>query len=361
MRVLIDATPLLLRSAGVKTYVYHWTRHLKATAGNHSLDLFPFIGEVGRCDHERSVLGWGPTLARIALLHLANGSPLPILNALGARLDLFHASHQLVRPPRNTRITATLYDMTCWLAPETHTAANVAMAKRFARSVIMRASGLIAISENTRADALRILNLAPERVEVIYPGVSEAFFGAAAAKREKPYILFVGTIEPRKNVDVLLDAWEQLSTSLREEYDLVVAGPAGWGGPGALRRLRSGLPGVEYLGYVAEQDLPGLTAGATAFVYPSLYEGFGLPVAQAMAAGAPVITSNLSSLPEVGGDAALLVDPRSAAELGSAMGKLLLSPGMRREMSDRGRRRAQEYRWELCARKSWRFFERIAG
>src|SRR5881628_1976878 len=138
MRVSIDSTPLLLRSAGVKTYVYHWTQALRAAAGNHSLDLFPFIGEVGECAHQRSVLGLGPTLARIALLHLANGSPLPILNALGRSLDLFHASHQLVRPPRNTQITATLYDMTCWLAPETHTAANVAMAKRFARSVLIR-------------------------------------------------------------------------------------------------------------------------------------------------------------------------------------------------------------------------------
>ena len=361
MRVSIDSTPLLLRSAGVKTCVYHWTRHLKATAGSHSLDLFPFIGEVAECVHERSVLGLGPTLARLALLHAANGSPIPILNALGRGLDVFHASHQLLRPPRNTQVTATLYDMTCWLAPETHTAANVKMARRFAQSVLMRAGGLIAISENTRADALRILGLAPERVEVIYPGVSEAFFEAAPTKRKKPYALFVGTIEPRKNVDVLLDAWEQLSPSVREEYDLIVAGPAGWGDPGALRRLRSGLAGVEYLGYVPEQDLPGLTAGAAAFVYPSLYEGFGLPVAQAMAAGTPVITSNVSSLPEVGGDAALLVDPRSAGELSTAIGKLLLSPGMRREMSDHGRRRAQQYRWEACARKSWRFFERIAG
>src|SRR5258708_23567461 len=167
MRVSIDATPLLLRSAGVKTYVYHWTRHLQATAGRHSLDLFPFIGEVADCDHERSILGLGPTLARIALLHLANGSPLPILNALGARLDLFHASHQLVRPPRNTKITATLYDMTCWLMPETHTAANVAMAKRFARKVLARADGLVAISESTRADSMRILGLTPERIEGI--------------------------------------------------------------------------------------------------------------------------------------------------------------------------------------------------
>src|SRR5437773_6569693 len=199
MRVLIDATPLLLRSAGVKTYVYYWTRYLRAAAGRNTLELFPFLNGTGvteACHHERSALPWWPTVARLLLLHAANGSPIPILNRLGARVDVFHASHQLLRPPRNTKITATLYDMTCWLAPETHTAANVAMAKRFARKVLTRADGMIAISENTRNDTLRVLGIKPERIEVIYPGVPEAFFAATPAQRRKPYLLFVGTIEP---------------------------------------------------------------------------------------------------------------------------------------------------------------------
>ena len=139
----------------------------------------------------------------------------------------------------------------------------------------------------------------------------------------------------------------------------MVAGPPGWGDQSALRRLQSGAGGVHYLGYVSEKDLPGLTAGATVFVYPSLYEGFGLPVAQSMAAGAPVITSNLSSLPEVGGNAAVLVDPRSAGELSLALRKMLLSPELRGELRGNGLRRADQYRWEVCARKSWEFFERV--
>jgi glycosyltransferase involved in cell wall biosynthesis len=364
MRVSIDAIPLLLRSAGVKTYVYHWARHLAATAGSHTLELFPFLDRsslAGGCRHEGSVLERWPTLARLALLHAANGSPIPLLNTLGGRLDLFHASHQLLRPPRNTKISATLYDMTCWLAPETHTPANVAMAKRFAKSVLVRADGMIAISESTRADSVRILGLDPDRIEVIYPGVAEPFFGAPPVTPKKPYLLFVGTIEPRKNLNVLLDAYGQLPASLRDEFDLVVAGPAGWGDAGTLDRLRSGEAGVHYLGYVLEKDLPGLTAGATVFVYPSLYEGFGLPLAQAMAAAVPAITSNVSSLPEVGGDAALLVDPHSVEELGSALKRMLLSPELRAELSAKGVRRAQQYRWDVCARKSWQFFERLVG
>lgn len=364
LRVSIDATPLLLRSAGVKTYVYYWTRYLQSAGGRHTLELFPLLEPAGlaeKCVHERSMATRWRTVAGLALLHAANGSPVPILNALGGRLDLFHASHQLLRPPRNTKLTATLYDMTCWLSPETHTQANVAMAKRFAGKVLTRADGLIAISENTRADAVRILGLKPERIEVIYPGVAEAFFGAAPVRRAKPYVLFIGTIEPRKNVHALLDAYAQLPASLRQEYDLVVGGPVGWGDQDTVNRLRSGEEGVHYLGYIPEEDLPGLTAGATVFVYPSLYEGFGLPLAQAMAAGVPAITSNLSSLPEVGGDAALFIDPRSVSELNSALRRLLLSAALRAELSANGAQRAQQYRWEVCAHKSWKFFERTAG
>ena len=126
-----------------------------------------------------------------------------------------------------------------------------------------------------------------------------------------------------------------------------------------MARLASRIPGVRYLGYVREDELPGLTAGATGFVYPSLYEGFGFPVAQAMAAGVPVITSNTSSLPEVAGDGALLVDPRSADELRSAIQKLLTSPSLQQQLRTAGLARAQEYRWEVCARKSLEFFRRL--
>jgi glycosyltransferase involved in cell wall biosynthesis len=189
---------------------------------------------------------------------------------------------------------------------------------------------------------------------VIYPGVPEAYFDARPAAAAKPYVLFVGMIEPRKNLDVLLDAWENFR--LRKEFDLVIAGPGGWASEKTLARLAATPEGVRYLGYVAEAELPGLTAGATAFVYPSLYEGFGIPVAQAMAAGVPVITSNTSCLPEIAGDGALLVDSRSPAEIRAALEHLLSSPELRQKLGDAGKARAQQYHWEISARKSLKFF-----
>jgi glycosyltransferase involved in cell wall biosynthesis len=125
-----------------------------------------------------------------------------------------------------------------------------------------------------------------------------------------------------------------------------------------MARLHAGIPAVKYLGYVPEDELPGLTAGATAFVYPSLYEGFGFPVAQAMAAGVPVITSNTSCLPEIAGEGAVYIDPRSPGELRAAMENVLTSPSLRERLGKAGAERAQRYRWDSCAQKSLEFFRK---
>ena len=145
------------------------------------------------------------------------------------------------------------------------------------------------------------------------------------------------------------------AAGLQEEYELVIAGPVGWDAVGA-GRLVGAISGI-----CAGSGSCGLTAAATVFAYPSLYEGFGLPVAQAMAAGVPVITSNVSALPEVAGDAALLVDPLSIAELRNALSRLLLSPGLGAEMGARGRLRAERFRWQECAAKSLSFFRKVTG
>ncbi|MDQ2949992.1 MAG: glycosyltransferase family 4 protein, partial [Acidobacteriota bacterium] len=203
------------------------------------------------------------------------------------------------------------------------------------------------------------------RIEVIYSGVPEAYFRSSARPATnppgKPYILFVGAIEPRKNIDALLDAWHLLKPSLREEFDLVVAGATGWQSERTVRRLEAGIPDVRYLRYVPEQELPGLTAGATAFVYPSLYEGFGFPVAQAMACRVPVITSNNSCLPEIAGPGGLFIDPRSPVEIATAMERLLTSPELREKLGAAGAVCAQRYRWEHCAQKSLEFFRTVLG
>lgn len=374
LRLFIDAVPLLVRSAGVKNYLFHWIAHLRNLLGGEQVRLFPFLSRLPDLDHEGSAAGRPGTLARQALLYALNHSPAPagpnpVMDLISPPADIFHAT-KLLHPPRRPRLTATLHDLTCWLLPAFHQPDNVASEKRFAESVWRRAAGLIAVSESTRRDAVQTLGLDPQSIQVIHPGIAEPFFSVtaetgAAARRKydltRPYTLCVGTIEPRKNLDRLLDAWQALPLSLQEEFELVLAGPVGWHSAETLARLQSPAAGVRYLGYVPEPDLPGLTAGAALFAYPSLYEGFGFPVAQAMAAGVPVITSNVSSLPEVTGPAAALVDPQSVSELRDALGRLLTSPATCAQLAAAGRIRAQRFTWDNCARQSLDFFTQILG
>ncbi len=354
MRITIDASSALLRSAGVKNYIYHWVRHLRHAARDEEIRAYPFLNDLGRLDHDSSTLGKWQTLPRLAALYLTRESSALDWAILGS--DIFHASNQVRRAPRRARLTATIYDLTTRLMPHFHTEGNIRAEHSFTENILSHAAGLIAISENTRRDAIRMLGLAPEKITTIYPGIGEQYFDAKPLRRDRPYALYVGTIEPRKNLDVLLDAWSELKPDLRRQFDLVVAGPQGWATATTLARVQSE---TKYLGYVPEAELPSLIAGATAFVYPSLYEGFGFPPAQAMAAGTPVLTSNNSCLPEVAGDAALLADAQSPSEIAAGMTRLLESESLREQLSARGRERAAQFRWEICAARSLEFFRRL--
>src|SRR6266481_5010193 len=160
--LVLDASPLLLRSAGVKNYTYYWARSLAEHAGENRLSLFPFLRLPDDVAHETSALGRGATFERLGLLFAAKVLPYPILNWLTPGSGIFHASHLVTRPPSKSRLTSTIYDMTCWLMPEVHTSAMVKASERIATRLFRPAAGLIAISECTRADAARLLGLRPE-------------------------------------------------------------------------------------------------------------------------------------------------------------------------------------------------------
>ncbi len=360
MRIAIDAAPLLVRSAGIKNYLYHWLVHLRRAARADSIRTVPRLGELGPLHHDASVAGRWQTISGLGALAVSHYTRLPVLDWLAGDADIFHASTLTRTPPRRPRLTATIFDMTCWLMPELHSPGNL-RADRAYSEILRRAGALIAISESAKADAIRVLGLAPDKIRVIYPGIAEAYFDPPAEQidrvrtrygLDRPYVLAVGTIEPRKNIGALARAFADLPAGLREEFELVLAGPAGWGPAetaGVVKQAR-------YLGYVPEEALPALTAGAAVFAYPSLYEGFGFPVAQAMAAGAPVLTSDVSSLPELTGDGAVLIDPHSTAEITAGLRRLLESEGLRRDLAGRGRQRARRFNWLQCAGESLSFF-----
>jgi glycosyltransferase involved in cell wall biosynthesis len=366
MRISVDAMPLLVRSAGVKNYLYHWITHLRRAAPEARIELFPWLGHLDRLDHERSQVGRLRTVWSLGWFHFFNLPGNPAVNWV-EHADIFHCA-KLLNPPRRPKLTATIHDLTCWTMPQFHTPANVRWEQSYAERVWKRADGLIAVSEHSRQEAVRLLGIAPERIRVIHSGVDERFFRVTAAETEavrkkyglaQPYILSVGPIEPRKNLDMALEVYGGLKASLREEFAFVVAGPEGWAARETAARMRRGEKGAQYLGYVDEADLPGLTAGAAVLFYPSLHEGFGFPVAQAMACGVSVLTSNVSALPEVAGEGAVLADPRSESELRAGLERLLLGPGLREKIAREGRKRAQQYRWEETARQSMEFFRSL--
>ena len=358
MRIGIDVTPLLLRSAGVKTWTWHFFKNLVSNAEHDQIVPLPAISTLAPLVHDRSILGKLETWRRLGSLYAINAPLSPLIRYATRKVDVFHVSNQIRKMPERARVTATLHDMTCWIMPEFHTPANIRADRQFSALLMTKAARMIAVSQSTKADAVRLLNVNPDRIEVIYPGVAEHFFGAAPTPRARPYVLYVGTLEPRKNVVTLLDAWQGVRDSIKNEFDLLVAGDAGWNCDDVLARLAQGMAGVHYLGYRPQHELPGLLAGATVFVYPSLYEGFGFPVVEAMACGVPVITSNCSSLAEVAGPAAALIDPLSAEEIRNSLERLLTSPGLRERYRQQGLDRAKEFTWGESARRALQFFQR---
>ncbi len=369
MRIVYDATPLLLRSAGVKNYHHALLVRLLPRAAPHAMELFPFLDSLGRHRNEGSNFSRAATVARLGAVLAANYARLPLGRWATRRADVFHVTHHLMHPPRRGRLTSFVHDPTPLLMPEFHTASNVRYFRHFVEQVLPRLDGVLVPSEAVKRDLVEQLHAAERRITVVPHGVDESFFAPTLTQGVRDtynvperFILSVGAQEPRKNLVTLLEAYRRLPEELRRDVPLVVAGPRGWK-DAALRRAldQTAVSGVLTIGYVNPVLLPALYSLATLFVFPSLYEGFGMPILEAMAAGAPVITSNVSSMPEVAGDAGLTVDPRSAAELTSGIERLLTDAALAKALSERGRARARTFTWERTALATRAFFERVAG
>lgn len=270
---------------------------------------------------------------------------------------LFVPSH--VIPLRHSRSVVTIHDIGYLHHPETHPADTRRMLHLTTRWSTAVADRIIAISDATKHDLITHYHVKPDRITVIPHGVDQSLKPATpkqidAVRRKHDlsddYILFVGTVQPRKNLGRLAAALSFVAKAGLPHH-LVIAGKSGWLSHAVeWELLASGMSDrIHLLGYVDSDDLPALYTGAAAFCFPSLYEGFGLPVLEAMACGVPVVTSNTSALPEVAGDAALLVDPTRPAEIGSALVRTLTDTSLRIDLINRGHARARTFTWEQTA------------
>jgi glycosyltransferase involved in cell wall biosynthesis len=267
----------------------------------------------------------------------------------------------------------TVHDLSVFKFPETHPIERVRQFERdFARS-LKQSAHVITDSQTTRNEVIAFTGLPASQVTSVALGVSEIYRPKDAKDLVNPlhkygvspgnYVLCVSTLEPRKKIDRLLAAWRQMPASLRLQFPLVLVGGKGWLNQTLHEEISHGESQgwIKRLGYVSEQDLPLLYAGAAVFVYPSTYEGFGLPPIEAMSCGVPVVVSNQSCLPEVTQGAALMVDPDDAAAFSSALEKSLTDVPWRQTAITAGHKVAASYTWENCTNETVAVYQKIAA
>jgi glycosyltransferase involved in cell wall biosynthesis len=372
MKVCVDVSAAVHHRAGLGRYAQELTAALLDVAGGDEYIAFynrPTQAQVdpplNRLRHLTTNLPNKPWRMSALLAHYLGFAQ----DRLFPGVDLFHATDHLLPRLARVRSVFTLHDLAFRFYPQTHTAWNRRFLNVMMPHFLRAADAVIAVSEHTKRDAVRAYGLDEAKVKVVYEGVPPRFRPAtpeaAAAVRQKyslpeRFVLFVGTIEPRKNLSTLLTAFGQFK-EWGGEHHLVIVGRKGWLYESFFRQLRaSGWErNVIFPGFVSDVDLPALYGGAEFFVFPSLYEGFGLPPLEALACGTPTLCADSSSLPEVVGDAALLVPPLDVAAWAEAMQRLACDANLRAALRARGPERARQFTWERAARKTAEIYTQV--
>ena len=369
MRIGLDTRPLFFTRAGISRYTRELITYLHRSTAGHDLELFSArspgsLSPDGIPDSSWRVLRW--PLGRRPLewawenVALANAT---------RHLDVMHFPRFSVPARRTCPSVVTIHDLAFLVRGNTAPEATRRYFTRCTRRAIERADRVIVVSESTRDDLIDQTGCDSTRVEVVYNGVDERFHagnrGDSRSVVERhfgltgPFLLFVGTIEPRKNIEGLIHAHEQLGTHL----PLVICGRKGWMYEKvflAAERSRA-REKIRFLDHVPDGILPDLYRAASVFVYPSHYEGFGLPVLEAMACGTPVVSSSTSAIPEIAGDAAILVNPDSPEEIAEGIRRLTDDPTEAERFQALGPARARTFTWERTARDTLEVYRNAAA
>jgi len=357
LRIGVDIRPFYEPLTGIGWYLYHLLHEL---ARREDIELYLF-GDARTTDLGPHLHCELPENARLCVFDLRDAPKSRLARPLTAGAyvvwmalvdcDVFFAANYFL--PRlmgavARRRVITIHDLTYKRFPELLQKETLDSLERQMTREIALADAIVCVSESTRRDLLHFYQVDRHRVHTIHSGIATPEQAAPLVGLPRHYLLFVSTIEPRKNLGVLLDAFDEL----RGEYDgsLVVAGRIGWKSEEIAQRLRA--THVVHLDYVPPAELATAYARADVFVFPSIYEGFGFPMLEAMSLGVPVVAARSSSLPEIGGDAALYFDPRDPKELASQIRGVLRDEALRREMIARGRERAAQFRWDVAAEKT---------
>ena len=366
MRIGIDARLVYYSQAGIGQYILNLAKWLAQIDGANEYVLLQSRKDsrnIIEQDNFRRVSLWTPSHHRFEQQAL----PAEIAR-LG--LDLLHSPDFIPPFYANCRTVITVHDLAFLLYPQFLTQESARYYSQIDEAV-RRTDHIIADSESTRRDVLRLLGARPDKVSVVYLAANPIYRPISLAQARQwvgkkfgftgDFILSVGTIEPRKNLSTLLRAYRQLLDAYKLDVELALVGGKGWlydEIPSLVETLRL-TDRARFLGRVSDQDLLHLYNAAGVLAHPALYEGFGLPPLEAMSCGTPVVVSNTSSLPEVVGDAGLLVDPEDVDAWAAALWRVCTDDDLRDELSQKALARSRRFSWERTARHTLRIYEQV--
>lgn len=378
MKIIISTDSIKFPVTGIGRYALELINNLKA---NPEVDAIKYLSGFKVVDDLPALVN-SPSISASKLKKQLRNSRLvsdiyrltvPVLKsyALKSYTDyIFHSPNYYI-PPGHKKSCATFHDLSIFHFPEYHPKGRVHLMKKELHSSVSRAKILLTDSNFTKNEVSDFFDFDPERI-VVAPLASSGDFLPRKEKQcqqvlEKyglaygQFTFFAGTIEPRKNIKNLLLAYQKLPLEMSLRFPLVISGYQGWESEELHRLFDIGSQRgwIKYLGYTDQQSLSVLFSACRAFLFPSRYEGFGLPVLEAMAAGTPVITSNVSSLPEVAGDAGLMVDPDDVDQLTQYISEIILNDSLRTELIDRGFLQNAKFSWVNCARETIKAYKLV--
>ena len=364
MKIVLAVDAVIPPLTGIGRYTWELARHYQHSPALSSIRYF-FAGRwIERAD--QLLLATPPWQKQRLPAWLRN-----VQTRYKLQGHLFHGPNYFL-PSQVDRGIVTIHDLSVFKYPETHPQERIRDFENRFTATLSKAIHLITDSEATRQELASYLGWADNRISAVGLGVCPEFYPRPHADIQAPlaslglsagrYMLCVSTLEPRKRIGHLLSAYRSLPSALRQRMPLVLAGSKGWRNEDLLKQIEQGQQEgwLHYLGFVPETTLVALYAGAHGFLFPSIYEGYGLPVLEAMACGVPVLTSNRSSLPEVAAGAALLVEPDDIDALALGIGKMIEDEPWRKQARERGLQVAAHRSWESCAEQTLAVYRQFA-
>ena len=365
--IIINALPLLSPLTGIGRYTYNISKKLK---DNNDLNIhffygyyskeFIYISEKSKSKILKKIITRNPFIKKVARKIL-----LSYFNIFSSSFDFYWEPNFIpLKNIKAKKIVTSVHDFSFILYKEFHPQERIEYFENNFYKNIVRSDRIICFTEFTKNEIINYLDVEENKIKVIPHGIDHNLFKIyedlkVSFELPKKFIFSVGSIEPRKNLLGLLSAYNSLDDSYKKEYSLVLAGFKGWENKEIMDIIEKNKEYIHYLGYISDEELAKTYNLALLFVYPSFYEGFGLPPLEAMACGTPVITSNVASLPEVGGNAVVYCDPYCVEDIKKKMELVLDDEDLQKQMIEKGLVRAKEFSWEKSAQEHMKVFQEV--